>query len=133
VLKYLGRHPALRDQAQPQISFNYLGQLDQDLIDGTWFRLRMDDIGPLHDMLGLRRHLITVSGSVLQGSLRIRLAYSANVHERRTIERLADDFLTSLQTLIDRGLHSEGTFTSGDFTLIEIAPTSPAERGSGEG
>jgi len=128
-LKYLGSHAALRELPGADISFNYLGRLDHDLTDGTWFELAADDIGPLHDSAGLRRHPIAVSGSILEGRLHLRLAFSAHLHETPTLERLADGIVAHLRTLIRHSLDSEGTFASGDFPLIEFAPTPPAMEG----
>ncbi|MFC5743626.1 non-ribosomal peptide synthetase [Dyella tabacisoli] len=126
-LRYLGDFPALRAFEPPQISFNYLGRLDHDLTDRTWFDLATEDAGPLHDMSGLRRHVIGVSGSILDGSLHLRLAYSTNIHEAATVERLAGDVLECLRSLIDQSAQTAGTYTMGDFPLIELAPATHRE------
>ena len=127
-LKYLGPFPEFSSCIQAEISFNYLGRLDQDLADGSWFRLSTDDVGPLHDPAGMRRYLLGVSSSVVEGCLNIRVAYSENVHKSTTIERLTDDMLVHLRTLISRSRDCEGTFTSGDFPLIEIIPPTATQR-----
>src|SRR5581483_2915970 len=60
---------AARDIAQPQISFNYLGQFDGLLEQATAFRMAEESHGPVFSPRGRRRHLVEVNGRVQQRRL----------------------------------------------------------------
>ena len=124
-LKQFGSHAELLSIPRPEISFNYLGRLDHDLSDGALFRLGTGDIGPLQDPAGMRRHLIAISSSIQDGSLSLRIAYSANIHLTANMERLADDMIAHLRSGIQHATESTGTFRSAKFALIDIAPELP--------
>jgi amino acid adenylation domain-containing protein/non-ribosomal peptide synthase protein (TIGR01720 family) len=123
LLRYL--HPDagadLRDAARPDVSFNYLGQFDQLLADSALFGSADESTGPARGLLGQRRHLLEINGSVVAGQLRLEWIYSANLHAASTIERLAEGFLAALRALIShcRGPDT-GSFTPSDFPEAEL-------------
>ena len=64
-----------------------------------------------------RPHLIEFSAYVADGQLQINFDYSEQVHEQGTIERLAQNYLDALRSLITFCLSSEATrFTPADFS-----------------
>ena len=64
-----------------------------------------------------RPHLIDFSSYVADSQLLIKLAYSEQVHERTTIERLAQEYLDALRRVITFCLSAEEKrFTSSDFS-----------------
>ena len=65
----------------------------------------------------LRPHLIDFIAYVADGQLLIKWAYSEQVHERNTIERLAQNYLDALRSLITFCLSSEETH----FTLSDLS------------
>ena len=104
VLRYLHPEAEVRAVLQalppPEISFNYLGQLDQALSESSLFRPARESSGPPHSPLGRRPHLLDVNGWVAEGRLHLQWSYSQRVHRRATVEQLAQAFLEALEALI---------------------------------
>ncbi len=127
VLRYLNPKPriggALRSLPQAEIGFNYLGQFDQAVGEGSAFRPAAESSGPWSSPRIRRRHLLFVFGSVTGGRLQIGWAYSENVHRRATVESLAGSFLERLRHLIQGG-ESAGveTLAASDFPLARLGP-----------
>ena len=125
LLHYLHEDSALanklRQRAQAEVLFNYLGQVDHVLPQSSTFKLARESAGPLHDPMSLRRYKLEVEGIVADGRLHVTWNYSGNLHRRMTIQQLADDFLKSLRALITHCL-STGVrrFTPSDFPLAAL-------------
>jgi amino acid adenylation domain-containing protein/non-ribosomal peptide synthase protein (TIGR01720 family) len=123
LLRYLGdAGPALAALPQAEVSFNYLGQLDQALpgaADGAGapaFRFAREPSGPSHSPRARRRYLLDVVASVASGKLSIQWTYSEACHRRATIESLASRYLEALRALIEHCLSPEaGGYTPSDF------------------
>ncbi|HEX8560147.1 MAG TPA: amino acid adenylation domain-containing protein [Pyrinomonadaceae bacterium] len=124
LLRYLGEEGvAARLRAAPaaEVSFNYLGQLDQALAGSAMFRASRESAGPSQDPRERRRYLIEVSASVLGGRLRTAWTYSENVHRRATVERLAAAFTAALRDLVSRGRAGDGAAVApSDFPLAKL-------------
>jgi len=90
----------LRDLPEPELSFNYLGQLDQTDAEGSLLKLTTDPTGAVNGNRQQRRHLIDVLAMVHSGSLQMDWVYSRNYHGRQTIERIAGNYLDELRVLI---------------------------------
>jgi non-ribosomal peptide synthase protein (TIGR01720 family) len=125
VLRYLHPDPAVRAALhglpQAEVSFNYLGQWDAMLSDGSLLRPAQEGSGPPHSPLGRRPHLLEVNGWVAGGRLQLQWTYSQQVHRRVTVERLAQGFLEALQALIAHCQSPEaGGFTASDFPLARL-------------
>jgi non-ribosomal peptide synthase protein (TIGR01720 family) len=125
VLRYLHPDPEVRAVLQalplPEISFNYLGQLDQALEGSSLFRPARESSGPPHSPLGRRPHLLEVNGWVAEDRLHLQWSYSQRMHRRATVERLAQGFLEALEALIVHCQSPEaGSFTLSDFPLAQL-------------
>jgi non-ribosomal peptide synthase protein (TIGR01720 family) len=125
VLRYLHPDPEVRATLQalppPEISFNYLGQLDQALSESSLFGPARESSGPPHSPRGRRPHLLEVNGWVAEDRLHLEWSYSQRVHWRATVERLAQGFLEALEALIGHCRSPEaGDFTPSDFPEIEL-------------
>jgi non-ribosomal peptide synthase protein (TIGR01720 family) len=125
VLRYLHPDPAVRAALhglpQAEVSFNYLGQWDPLLSDGSLFGPAPEGSGPPHSPLGRRPHLLEVNGWVAGGRLQLQWTYSQQVHRRVAVERLAQGFLEALQALIAHCQSPEaGGFTASDFPLARL-------------
>ena len=90
----------MRRLPKPEVSFNYLGQLDQMLDDSALFL-------PAHESYGKPRHgsarrsqLLEINAHVLGGQLKSEWVYSTGFHRHRTIEGLAQRFVKALRTII---------------------------------
>jgi amino acid adenylation domain-containing protein/non-ribosomal peptide synthase protein (TIGR01720 family) len=126
LLRYLSQDATMRFKLQgfPQaeVSFNYLGQLDQVLSKPPVLGLAKESSGPEHSRLGSRSHLLDVNGFVAEGRLQLDWTYSKNVHQRATVERLAQGFMEALQSLIAHCQSPEvGGYTPSDFPEAELS------------
>ncbi|WP_445013544.1 amino acid adenylation domain-containing protein [Paenibacillus oleatilyticus] len=100
ILKYLSEvSEDVRYAAKPEISFNYLGQFDQDLIHNA---LQVSPFACGSEISGHteRSHALDISGSVAGGELAFTVSYSGKQYRRETMERLAGLLHTSLQDII---------------------------------
>ncbi len=125
LLRYLSQDPEvsekLRTLPRAEVSFNYLGQLDQVLPAGSPFAPARSSSGPVHSPRGSRYHLLEISGRSFGGCLQLSWRYSENLHRRSTIERLAESFLEALRAIIVHCQSPEvGGYTPSDFSLAQL-------------
>jgi non-ribosomal peptide synthase protein (TIGR01720 family) len=112
----------LRDLPQPEIGFNYLGQFDQAIAGSYDLGLAQESVGPDRDPAEYRTHLLDINGGIVDGRLRLEWTYSENVHRRATIERVGEDFVQALRTLIAHcGSSDAGGVTPSDFKLASLS------------
>jgi amino acid adenylation domain-containing protein/non-ribosomal peptide synthase protein (TIGR01720 family) len=112
---------------QPQITFNYLGQLDQASDDGALLRLSNLPSGSGQHADERRTHVLDIVAAVRRGELEISFQFSTALHDRDTIARLAGDFERNLRALIDHCLRrGVGGHTPSDFPLSRIGAGSLA-------
>ncbi|MET0624997.1 MAG: SDR family NAD(P)-dependent oxidoreductase, partial [Pyrinomonadaceae bacterium] len=90
----------LRALPQAEVSFLYLGQTDQALAPASSFGPAPESAGPPFDAREARSYLLEISGGVAGGRLRTSWTYSRNVHRRETVERLAEQFLGALRSVV---------------------------------
>ena len=122
LLRYLSPDPEvrrrLRELPQPEVSFNYLGQLDQVLGEDGLLRPAGEGAGMARGARQPRRYLLDVSGDVSGGRLRLLFTYPAKLLAAATVERLAADCTAALGDLIAHCLQpGAGGFTPSDFPL----------------
>ncbi len=118
VLRYLsaeGRGHA--DLAEPQVTFNFLGQIDRGLEAAETWRLARESVGQERAPTSRRRAWLSVDADVYRGELRVRWTYSSAVHEPATVERLAEHFLRELRDLIEHCARGAHGVTPSDFPL----------------
>jgi non-ribosomal peptide synthase protein (TIGR01720 family) len=125
VLRYLRAGEAvsadLAALPQAEVSFNYLGQLDQALPEASPFRWARESSGPTHSPRAARRYLIDLNVSVAKGVLTVRFLYSEARHERESVERLAARYVDDLRGLIAHCLSPEaGGYTPSDFQQEDL-------------
>ena len=134
LLRYLSRDPevtrTLRSEPRAEVSFNYLGQVDQVINESSMFGPARESAGPTGSRRGLRPRLLDINGIVVNGQLRLDWTYSENVHRRSTIERLADAYTEELRSIVSLCLFSDaevyatadvGDFDWGEGEMEEIA------------
>jgi non-ribosomal peptide synthase protein (TIGR01720 family) len=126
VLRYLSPDAALADALrglpQAQLSFNYLGQLDQALPPTLGIGLATEASGPVRSGRGRRRYLLAMGGSVTGGRLHLGCTYSRDNHHAATIRRLMEDWADCLRALITHCLSPEaGGFTPSDFPYAGLS------------
>jgi non-ribosomal peptide synthase protein (TIGR01720 family) len=91
---------ALREAPQPEVAFNYLGQLDQVAVAAGPFQPTLAGIGPERSPRALRPHLLEVTGLVAGDRFQLSVTYGAGVHRRSTIERLVAHLGAELSGLL---------------------------------
>jgi non-ribosomal peptide synthase protein (TIGR01720 family) len=130
LLRYLreGESIAERLAALPraEVSFDYLGQLEQALPESAPFAFARESLGPGYSPRAARPYLLDVQAGVRDDRLRLRFAYSEGLHRKETIEALAARFVEALRALIAHGLspeaggHTPSDFRNADLTHEEI-------------
>ena len=122
LLRYMARDPVIAERMRavprPEVIFLYLGQFDQSFSLSPLFRLAKEPCGPLRGLRGIRRHLFEITGSVArdEGTLQIQWTFSENIHRRSTIERLAQEVLGSIRSLVARAESQQiASYTPSDF------------------
>jgi amino acid adenylation domain-containing protein/non-ribosomal peptide synthase protein (TIGR01720 family) len=111
----------LRPASPPRLAFNYLGQLDNVVPEGSLFGLAREDVGAEWSPRALRSHPIAVNSLVSGGRLRVTWEFSINRHNPETIERLADAYLDALGILIDHCATREAPrYTPSDFPFAGL-------------
>jgi amino acid adenylation domain-containing protein/non-ribosomal peptide synthase protein (TIGR01720 family) len=123
LLRYLGgdAEGQLARLPQAEVTFNYLGQVDQALPESSRFTWAVESPGPAQSLGATRSHLLDVSGLISDGCLRLSLKYSEHLHRRETIERLAGGVVESLRSLIRHCQSAEaGGYTPSDFPMAEL-------------
>jgi non-ribosomal peptide synthase protein (TIGR01720 family) len=104
VLRYLSPDPAIRERLaglpEPQVMFKYDGQFDQtfdtaalfeDPFAGREVEIDPDEIGGRH---------LRVNPRISQGRLQVIVRSGELVHERATVEVLAERYIHALRTII---------------------------------
>ena len=126
LLRHLGTEEtaaALGAMAVPQVSFNYLGQIDLSLLEPSFLSLAPEPSGSPHDPQSQRLHQLDVSGQVLDGCLRMSIAFSRNLHRRSKMEALAAWLREGLQRLAAAGRKADPALPSpSDFPLARLHP-----------
>jgi amino acid adenylation domain-containing protein/non-ribosomal peptide synthase protein (TIGR01720 family) len=125
LLRYLKKDATiiekLRALPQAEVSFNYLGQFDRVLSPDGLFELAKESSGSEHSQRSIRSHLLEVNGSIVEGQLQLNWTYSSNLHQQRTIENLAQNFVATLRSLITHCQSPEiGGYTPSDFPEINL-------------
>ncbi|HWX41989.1 MAG TPA: condensation domain-containing protein, partial [Blastocatellia bacterium] len=135
VLRYLSTDQEIKSRLNsspaPQISFNYLGQLDQAMPPGAMFNAISSRTGDYRDPEGSRTHMLDFQASVVERSLAMSLTYSHNQFHDTTIQRLAELWLGSLESLItDRTIRDAAVCSSDARPIGATLPSSGARRKS---
>ena len=118
LLRYRSLDPSvierLKQAPQPEVGFNYLGQFADTA--------KLESSGRTRSARARRRHLIEIDGAIWGGRLRVEWVYSENHHRRATVDRVAEDFIGRLRSLIEhcRSLVRAG-FTPSDFAQAGIS------------
>jgi amino acid adenylation domain-containing protein/non-ribosomal peptide synthase protein (TIGR01720 family) len=152
ILRHLGAAPVRERLAalpQPEVIFNYLGQLDQAVAGDRLFQPATESAGPAQDPRQRRAHRLEINGGVRNGRLSMVWTYSESFHRVATIEGVASRFLAALRELIRHCLQpGAGGVTPSDFPLglldqpaldriatavggkiADLYPASPAQQG----
>jgi amino acid adenylation domain-containing protein/non-ribosomal peptide synthase protein (TIGR01720 family) len=104
LLRYLARDSEIarrmRSLPKSEVSFNYLGQFDQLFSDPTLIGGAWEWCTGARSPRQIRSHLLSIDGQIADGRLEMVWSYSEQIHQRSTIERLADAFMDALRSMI---------------------------------
>lgn len=129
LLKYLsGAGPTktlelagLKAAPEPELSFNYLGQLDQFVEAESMYRAGSEHAGSTQDEQEERAFALEVTAMVAGERLQVSWRYSRELHRRETIERLAGSYIESLREIIRQCRQQKvGSYSPSDFPLARL-------------
>jgi non-ribosomal peptide synthase protein (TIGR01720 family) len=125
VLRYLSQDTVvtekIRSLPQAEVMFLYLGQLGKSLPQDSLFKWTEESPGPTTSPQAIRPYLLQITASVTEGQLRLDWHYSKNIHQPNTIEKLSDNFVKALLSLIAHCQSTEaGDYTPSDFAAANI-------------
>jgi non-ribosomal peptide synthase protein (TIGR01720 family) len=112
---------ALRAGAEPEVSFNYLGQVESSASAAAFFELLAGQHDLERDPNGERRHLIAVDCTVRDGRFSAEWTYSSAHHEHSTMVKLAQGYVERLRLLVTHCLSAgRGEYTPSDFANVDL-------------
>jgi amino acid adenylation domain-containing protein/non-ribosomal peptide synthase protein (TIGR01720 family) len=107
---------------QAEVSFNYLGQVDQLLAGMTLIGVAREGAGPARSPRARRRHLLEVNAIVVEGRLQVSWTYGRLIHLRDTVQQLAERYADALRVFIQHCLSpGAGGFTASDFPAAKLS------------
>ena len=126
LLRYLGGDPGvkaqLEAQPQPDILFNYLGDLAGLVPPGSMFQLARG-LRLSRSPKGQRHYLLEVNAAVVKGQLQVEWTYGQQ-HQRDTVQGWADGMMQGVRSQITHYLSPESkqdtTLTPVDFPLANL-------------
>jgi len=125
VLRYLADAASRESMAalpQARITFNYLGQFDQQFDAHALFQPLDAPAGLAHDLDAVLPNWLSVDGQVYGGALQLRWTFSSERYEHATIAALAEDYRRELLALVAHCLaDGNGSFTPSDFPLAHLS------------
>jgi amino acid adenylation domain-containing protein/non-ribosomal peptide synthase protein (TIGR01720 family)/FkbM family methyltransferase len=121
LLRWVAGDPELARAAAPQVSFNYLGQLDQALPESSLFAPAAESAGPSMDPGARRAVVFEVGASVAGGRLRVHWGYSGELHRESTVRALAAGYLDALRRILEHCRSADaGGLTPSDMPLLRL-------------
>ncbi|WP_153794837.1 non-ribosomal peptide synthetase, partial [Paenibacillus polymyxa] len=100
ILRYLAdRAEEATFVAEPEISFNYLGQFDQDLKQNA-FRMSPYSVGASMSDTLTKRYALDINGMITDGALELTISYSNKMFMKKSVKKLADLLQESLREVL---------------------------------
>jgi amino acid adenylation domain-containing protein/non-ribosomal peptide synthase protein (TIGR01720 family) len=128
LLTYMNAAAGLPRHRAAEISFNYLGRFDGDGRGQVFAGVAGESAGSTQSAAGLRRYILDINGILNDSALEFHFTFSRNLHERSTIQAVADDFLRELEGLVAHCLErNTGGYTASDFPLAKASETTLAQ------
>jgi len=111
--------PRIASEPAP-VLFNYMGQIDRVLPEGTEWKPVLGFHGPEHSPRARRPHLFEVEGIVFEGHLRLTWTYNRAAYGREAIENLAQSYRENLLLLIETSGGGSHGLSPTDFPAARI-------------
>lgn len=102
VLRYLLPGSPLAADKDPEILFNYFGQLDSIVAGSQLFSFAPEPCGPTRSPKQRRRYLLEINSAVTHGRFQARWTFSRNRHRTETVSRFAHEFIGALRCILSR-------------------------------
>ena len=123
ILRYLST-PKISEQVKTiptaEIVFNYLGQFDQIPSETGW-KLATESTGNNQSFKQNRSHILDINALVVSRELQITWTYSSNIHSHNTVEKLAQNYLEAIRSIIEHCQVSDHRgYTPSDFPLAQL-------------
>ena len=120
LLRYLSPlGEALRELPPARVTFNYLGQFDQQFTDSAFIPAN-EAVGRSHADDAQLGNWLAFNGKVLGGCLHIDLHYSREMFDAAVIDRLLSLLQAELQGLLQHCLQAAGSLTPSDVPLAGL-------------
>jgi len=123
-LRYLGdatTQATLGNLARPRITFNYLGQFDQQFDENSLFVPASEQAGAEQSDAAPLSNWLSLNGQVYGGELSLDWSFSRQMFDDATIQHLADDYASELAALIAHCCEAaNGGVTPADFPLARL-------------
>jgi len=121
VLRYLREDAEIAALPAADVSFNYLGQLDQALAAGGRFSAAREPVGRTQAAEQPRSYRLDVTAAVTGGRLRTSWRFAPASDPRERVERLAAQYLEALRALLAhcRDPRHQGS-SPADFPLAAV-------------
>ncbi|MGV6397791.1 amino acid adenylation domain-containing protein, partial [Pseudomonas caspiana] len=121
ILRYLAAGMSLETAAQPRITFNYLGQFDQQFSEDAVFAPAIEGSGEGQSRQAPLANWLSIEGQVSGGELLMDWNFSHEVFEAATIQRLVDAYAEELKGLIEHCCDTQNRgVTPADFPLARL-------------
>lgn len=117
ILRYLAHLESKKNisfHLKPEISFNYLGQFDQDINTDT-FSILNENIGLSVDLESENPYTFMIIGMIAEGEFRVTFHYNTLQYRRDSVVRLADSYKKNLKEIILHCTEREEELTPADF------------------
>ncbi|WP_445362255.1 amino acid adenylation domain-containing protein [Microbulbifer sp. ANSA003] len=116
-VKYLSgeeQAASLQASAEPQLMFNYLGQLDKVIDETSVFQAAPESLGADCDESLQRPNLLEVTAMVIEQKVQLSCRYNPVCHPAELIQGLLDHYQQVLGQLVDMCLSQQRHFTPSD-------------------
>ena len=108
-------------QKEPDIIFNYFGQIDRGVPESDLVSIAREDIGPMQSARGQRFHSLEVTCSIVEDRFYTAIAFSRHLHRPETISRLLDAYMRALREFLLLQVLLEKDYSTNDFPDVQLS------------
>ncbi|OMF04068.1 non-ribosomal peptide synthetase [Paenibacillus amylolyticus] len=128
ILRYLSApHDGERFALEPEISFNYLGQFDQDY-ESSGSQPSPFSPGSDSSPNAVMNYVLDINGMVSEGVLELTIRYGETQYQRETVERLGTLLQSSLREVISHCVSKERPELTPSDVLLQDVTVEELER-----
>lgn len=125
ILKYLSKDKSLSDKLRsvqkPEIVFNYLGQINENISDASEWKIGKELIVLDQNKDGIREHILEINSIMSDNKLKIDFTFSKNIFNSETIKTFSGIYCEELKNIIDHCTNEDtGGYTPSDFSAAGL-------------